>query len=312
MIKNFDDLLETVRQSPVQKIAIVNPADAGIIELVKKSMEYGLAEFILLGDETEIKEHLVRQDLDPSRFEIHDKPDHREAANKAVSLVVERHADVVMKGELHTKTFLQAILDKETGLRTGKLISQITVCEKIEGEGLQLITDCAMNISPNLEEKQQIIENAVDLALKLGYEKPRVAILSAVEVVNPAIPDTMDAAILSKMADRGQIKNAIVDGPFALDNAISVAAARQKKIGGEVAGRADIILVPNLQVGNSLHKALTFYANRKIAAAIMGPAAPVVMLSRADTIDTKLRSIALSTYDSCVSSANKAGAVSNF
>jgi len=296
MIKNFDDLLEKVRQSPVQKIAIPIPEDAGIMELVKMSMEQGLAEFILLGNAAEIKEHLAQQGLDPARFEIHDKPDHREAAGKAVSLVAEGHADVVMKGELHTKIFLQAILDKETGLRTGNLISQITVCEKVEGEGLQLITDCAMNISPDLEEKKQIIENAVALALKLGYEKPRVAVLSAVEVVNPAIPDTLDAAILSKMADRGQIKNALVDGPFALDNAISVEAAKQKKIGGEVAGRADIILVPNLQVGNALHKALNYYANRKITAAVMGPAAPVVMSSRTDTIDTKLLAIALASY----------------
>ena len=296
MIKNFDDLLEKVRQSPVQKIAIPIPEDAGIMELVKMSMEQGLAEFILLGNAAEIKEHLDQQGLDPARFEIHDKPDHREAAGKAVSLVAEGHADVVMKGELHTKIFLQAILDKETGLRTGNLISQITVCEKVEGEGLQLITDCAMNISPDLEEKKQIIENAVALALKLGYEKPRVAVLSAVEVVNPAIPDTLDAAILSKMADRGQIKNALVDGPFALDNAISVEAAKQKKIGGEVAGRADIILVPNLQVGNSLHKALNYYAKRKITAAVMGPAAPVVMSSRTDTIDTKLLAIALASY----------------
>ena len=304
MIKNFDDLLEKVRQRPVQKIAIPIPEDAGIMELVKMSMEQGLAEFILLGNAAEIKEHLAQQGLDPARFEIHDKPDHREAAGKAVSLVAEGHADVVMKGELHTKIFLQAILDKETGLRTGNLISQITVCEKVEGEGLQLITDCAMNISPDLEEKKQIIENAVALALKLGYEKPRVAVLSAVEVVNPAIPDTLDAAILSKMADRGQIKNALVDGPFALDNAISVEAAKQKKIGGEVAGRADIILVPNLQVGNSLHKALNYYAKRKITAAVMGPAAPVVMSSRTDTIDTKLLAIALATYISSVSSAN--------
>ena len=201
-----------------------------------------------------------------------------------------------MKGELHTSTFLKAILDKEKGLRTGGLISQITVCEKIEDDGLLLMTDCAINISPTLEEKKQIIENAVTLALKLGYEKPKVAVLSAVEVVNPAIPDTLEAAILSKMSDRGQIKNAIVDGPFALDNAISVTAARQKKIGGEVAGKADIILVPNLQVGNPIHKALTFLADRKIAASVMGAGAPIVMLSRADSIETKLRSMALATY----------------
>ncbi len=296
MIKHFDDLLNAVRQRPAQKIAIAAPEEIGIIQLVKQSMDQGLGQFILVGDRGQIRELLAREGLAHVHFEIHDQPDHGEAAEKAVSLVVERQADVVMKGELHTSTFLKAILDKDKGLRTGNLISQITVCEKIEEEGLQLITDCAMNISPGLEEKKQIIENAVELALKLGYEKPRVAVLSAVEVINPAIPDTLDAAILSKMSDRGQIKHAIVDGPFALDNAISAAAAKQKKIGGEVAGRADIILVPNLQVGNPIHKALTFFANRKIAASVMGAGAPIVMLSRADSIDTKLRSMALASY----------------
>ncbi len=296
MIKHFDDLFSAVRQKKAQKIAIAVPEEIGIIQLVKRSMDDGLAEFILVGDEQRIRELLSDEGLDWSKFEIHNRPDHREAAEKAVNLVVEKQASVLMKGELHTSTFLKAILDKEKGLRTGNLISQITVCEKMEDVGLLMITDCAMNIVPNLEEKKQIIENAVELAMKLGYVKPRVAVLSAVEIVNPAIPDTLDAAILSKMADRGQIKNAFVDGPFALDNAVSVAAAKQKKIGGEVAGRADIILVPNLQVGNPIHKALTFLAEKKIAASVMGAKAPIVMLSRADSIDTKLRSIALATH----------------
>ena len=296
MIKHFDDLLSAVCGRQVQKIAIAAAEDAGIIQLVRKATENGLAEFILIGDERKLRELLEIEGLDYARFEIHHKPDHKEAAEKAVSLVLEEKAQVVMKGELHTSVFLKAILNKEKGLRTANLISQITVHEKIEGDGLQLITDCAMNISPNLEEKKQIIENAVELALKLGYEKPKVAVLSAVEVVNPAIPDTLDAAILSKMSDRGQIKNAIVDGPLALDNAISVKAAKQKKIAGEVAGRADIILVPNLQVGNPIHKGLTFFADRKVAASVMGAGAPIVMLSRADSIDTKLRSIALAAY----------------
>ncbi len=296
MIQHFDALFSAVRGREVHKIAIASPEDPGIIQLVKRSVESGIAEFILVGDRGKLKKLLENEGLDFANFEIQDNPDHREAAEKAVALVRDKKAGVVMKGELHTSTFLKAILDKEKGLRTGGLISQITVCEKIEDDGLLLITDCAMNISPTLEEKKQIIENAVTLALKLGYEKPKVAVLSAVEVVNPAIPDTLEAAILSKMSDRGQIKNAIVDGPFALDNAISVTAARQKKIGGEVAGKADIILVPNLQVGNPIHKALTFLADRKIAASVMGAGAPIVMLSRADSIETKLRSMALATY----------------
>jgi phosphate butyryltransferase len=191
---------------------------------------------------------------------------------------------------------LKAVINKDKGLRTGNLMSEITLWDKEEGDGVRMVTDCAMSISPTLDENRQIIENAVDLALKIGYAKPRVAVLSAVEVVNPAIPDTLDAAILSKMADRGQIKNAIVDGPFALDNAISLSAARHKKISGEVAGQADILLVPNLQVGNALRKSLTYIANKTVAVAIMGVGAPVVMYSRSDSTETKLLSIALSAY----------------
>lgn len=296
MVNSFDDLLNAVRGRQAQKIVIAAAEDAGIIQLVKKATENGIAEFILIGDENKLNELLEIEGLDPTRIEIHHQPDHKQAAEKAVALVVEKRAQVLMKGELHTSVFLKAMLDKEKGLRTGNLISQITVCEKTEEEGLLLITDCAMNITPNLDEKRQILENAVTLALGLGCEKPKVAVLSAVEVVNPAIPDTLDAAVLSKMSDRGQIKHAIVDGPLALDSAISIKAARQKKISGKVAGRADIILVPNLQVGNPIHKGLTFFAERKIAASVMGAGAPIVMLSRADSIDTKLRSIALATY----------------
>lgn len=296
MIKYLDNLFEAVKQRRTKRIAIACPEEPGVIKLVRQSMEQGLAEFILVGNEAIIGELLQEEGVDSVKFEIHDEKDHQAAAEKAVSLVLENHADVLMKGELHTATFLKAVLDKEKGLRTGNLISQITLYEKVEGEGLQMITDCAMNINPTLDEKRQIIENAVGLAIKLGYQRPKVAVLSAVEVVNPAIPDTLDAAVLSKMADRGQIKNAVVDGPFALDNAISAKAAKQKKIGGEVAGKADIILVPNLQVGNPLHKALSFLANKKVAAAVMGAGAPVVMLSRADSTETKMLSVALATY----------------
>ncbi len=201
-----------------------------------------------------------------------------------------------MKGLLHTGQFLKAVLNKETGLNKGKLISQISVYDKINGEGLQLLTDCAISIQPTLEEKKQIVENAVEFARKIGITTPRVAILSALETVNPAISDTIDAAVLSKMAERGQIKNAIVDGPFALDNAICIEAAKHKNISGKVAGNADILLVPNLQVGNVLTKALVFFARRKVAAAVIGAAAPIVMTSRTDTIDNKILSIALALY----------------
>ena len=295
-LKCLDDLFGAAQGRPTKKIAVAVPEEESVIKLVKQAMELGHADFILVGDEVKIKEMLEIQGLNWRTFEIHDEKDHRFAAEKAVGLVVDKRADVVMKGELHTATFLKALLNKEKGLRTGNLISEITLYDKEDGDGIRLITDCAMCIIPTLDEKRQIIENAVELAMKLGYEKPKVAVLSAVEVVNPAIPDTLDAAILSKMADRGQIRNALVDGPFALDNAISPAAARQKKIAGEVAGQADIILVPNLQVGNALRKSLTYIARKKVTSAVMGVRAPVVMLSRTDSIEAKLLSVALSTY----------------
>jgi len=296
MITSLNDLYDAVKEKPVKKIAIATPEDEGIIKLVKNTTEIGIAKFILVGDASKIRELLHAEGLDDALFEIQHADSHKEAAERAVSLVLEGKATVVMKGELHTSVFLKAVLDKERGLRTGNLVSQITVTEKVEGEGLLMFTDCAMNIAPTLEEKKQIIENAVGLAVKLGYARPKVAVLSAVELVNPAMPDTLDAAILSKMADRGQIEHAIVDGPFALDNAISITAARQKKIAGDVAGRADIVLVPNLLVGNVIHKGLTYLAGKRIAAAVMGAKVPIVMTSRADTTDTKLLSIAIATY----------------
>ena len=297
MIKSLNDLYDAVKKKAVKKIAVATAEDEGIIKLVKNASDIGIAEFILVGDEVKIRELLRKGGLDDTAFEIYNANSHREAAEKAVSLVVEGKATVIMKGEMHTALFLKAVLDKERGLRTGNLISQISVTEKIEGEGLLVITDCAMNIAPTLEEKKQIIENAVELATKLGYDKPKVAVLSAVELVNPAMPDTMDAAILSKMADRGQIANAIVDGPFALDNAISIIAAKQKKIGGDVAGRADIVLVPNLQVGNAIHKGMAYLFSKKITAAVvMGAKVPIVLNSRTETTENKLLSIAITAY----------------
>ena len=254
-----------------------------------------LADFILVGDEEKIikiaKENYIKLDC-----EIINIKENFLAAKKVVELTRQKKANVIMKGLLQSSQFLKAVLNKETGLNKGKLISQISVYDKINGEGLQLLTDCAISIQPTLEEKKQIVENAVEFARKIGITTPRVAILSALETVNPAISDTIDAAVLSKMAERGQIKNAIVDGPFALDNAICIEAAKHKNISGKVAGNADILLVPNLQVGNVLTKALVFFARRKVAAAVIGAAAPIVMTSRTDTIDNKILSIALALY----------------
>ncbi len=296
MIKNLQDLFKRVKDNETKKIAVAAAEDRDIIDIVKQSGTMSLADFILIGNEEKIRAMLIESGISKDTIEIINADNHEESAKKTIELAVEGKCDVVMKGNLHTATFLKAVLNKETGFREGDLISQISVYNKFYGEGLQLLTDCAMAISPTLEEKKAIIDNSVELALKLGYDKPKVALLSALEIVNPKIQDTIDAAILSKMADRGQIKNATVDGPFALDNAVSPEAAEHKGISGVVAGQADILVVPNLQVGNVLTKALVYFAKCNVAAAIMGAAKPIVMTSRTDTIHNKLLSIAMALY----------------
>lgn len=295
MIKNLSDLLEQVKNKEKKKIAVAVAEDLEVIEVVEEALKLKLADFILVGDKGKI-EKIIEENNKKLSCEIINEPDHKMAAEKAVELVVKGEADAVMKGLLHTGIFLKAVLNKEKGLNIGRLVSQISLFDKEFGEGLQLLTDCAMAIQPRLDEKKQIIENAVSLAQKIGYERPKVAIISAIELVNSAIPDTVEAAALSKMSDRGQIENAIIDGPLALDNAISPEAAKQKGIKSEVAGQADILVVPNLQVGNVLTKALTYYAHKDVAAAVIGVGAPIIMTSRTDTIGNKILSIALAIY----------------
>lgn len=296
MVNSLKEIFVQIKTKPKSTIAIAVAEGEDIIDIVKQSISKELANFILVGSKKEIVELCKKVGLALGDVQIIDESDHKLAAEESVELVRTGKADSLMKGNLHTSLFLKAILDKEKGLRKGSLISQISVYDNIYGDGLQLLTDCAMNIAPNLDEKKSIIENSIELAQKLGYKNPKVALLSAVEVVNPSIPDTIDAAILSKMGDRKQIKSGIIDGPFALDNAVSMEAAQYKGIKSEVAGKADILVVPNLQVGNALHKSLVYFAKKHVAAAIVGTSAPIIMTSRTDTIENKLSSIALAIY----------------
>lgn len=295
MIKDLNSLMGAVRDKEKKNIVIAAAEDVEILGVVQEASILELADFILVGDEDKIKKIAKESNIE-IKWEIVNEPDHSKASAKAVEYVKTGKAHAIMKGLLHTGTFLREVLNKEKGLNIGRLISQISVFDKEYGEGLQLLTDCAIAIEPSLEDKKQIIENSIELAQKLGYERPRVALLSALEVVNPAIEDTIDAAILSKMGDRGQIKGGIIDGPFALDNAISPESAKHKGVEGEVAGKADILVAPNLQVGNVLTKALTYYAHKDVAAAIMGAGAPIVMTSRSDSMKNKLLSIVLASY----------------
>ena len=296
-IKNFNQLMELVKEKQAKKVVVAAADDMGVLEVIEIAESINLAEFILIGDNTEIK-NIIKDKSWNLKAEIIDEKDHKKAAEKAVDLVVNGQAGALMKGMLHTSVFLKAILNKEKGLNIGKHITQISILEKENDEGLLFITDCAITVNPDLLGKKEVLENAVELAHKLGNEMPKVAVLASIEVVNPSMQDTIDAAVLSKMADRGQIKGCIVDGPFAFDNAVSLESAKAKGITGPVAGNADIIVVPNLTVGNTLTKSITYIAKKTVAAAIAGAAVPIIMTSRTDNIENKLLSIAISVYNS--------------
>lgn len=299
MIGSFDELIAAVKEKPRKKIAIVSPEGSTVIKLVKKAIEASLAEFILVGDEEKIKSMSADAGFDANLITIINITDQKQAAEEAVRLVLAGSANAIMKGNLPTATFMRAILDKQKGLNDNKVISEITIYEKNAepaGGGFCFLTDCAINVAPNLEEKKQIIENAVVLAHKLGNPLPKVAVISAVEVVNPAMPDTVEAAALSKMCERGQITGCLVDGPFAFDNAISAEAAEYKKVGGGVAGQADILLMPNLLTANPVRKCFAYYSRQRIATALMGAKAPVIITSRTDSAETMLLTIVLAAY----------------
>ncbi len=296
MIKSLDDALCIVSNRPKKIIAVAQAADNDILQVADIAIKKNLANFIFVGNKEVITNMIKEGNYDLLDVEIIDADNESLCAIKTVELVKKGIADMPMKGLLATSTFMKAVLDKEKGLRSNKLISQITVTDNISQTGLNFVTDCAMNISPDLETKKQILQNAVYLAKKMGYECPKVAVLTAVETINPAMPETIDAAILSKMNDRGQIKNCIVDGPFALDNAISMESAMHKGIKGEVAGNADILLVSDIRMGNVLHKAITYFANKRIGSVVIGTTVPLVMTSRSDSVEDKLISIALSSF----------------
>ena len=293
MSKNFDDLFSKLKVAEKKTLAVAVAQDEPVLEAVKAAKDKGIADAILVGDKAKIEEVATKIDMDLTEFEIIHEEDVKKAALKAIELVSSGAADMVMKGLVDTATFLRSVLNKEVGLRTGKLMSHVSVFE-IEGiDRLILLTDAAFNTYPDLKQKVQIINNSVMVAKACGIENPKVAPICAVEVVNPDMPATVDAALLSKMSDRGQIKGCIVDGPLALDNALSEEAAHHKGITGPVAGKADILLLPNIDVANVMYKSLTYTAPTKNGGILVGTSAPVILTSRADSFETKVNSIAL-------------------
>lgn len=292
-MRTFQDISSKIKQNHPVRIAVAAADGIEVLKAAAEAVKLNIASFHLLGDEKKIRDHARRIGLLLDSVEITHELDPESACKKAVESVSLGSSQILMKGLVPTATFLRAVLDKEIGLRGGRILSHVAVFE-IEGyDRLIFVTDAAMNIAPALEQKAEIVQNAVDLAHALGINKPKVAALAAIETINPDMQATLDAAMLSKMAERGQIKGAVIDGPLALDNAISLEAAKHKGIESEAAGKADILLVPSIDVGNVIYKSIVYFAKAKVGAVLAGAKAPVVLTSRADSNEAKLNSIML-------------------
>lgn len=292
----LESLIDVSSQTNRKTVAVAAAEDDEVIEAVLDALERNLADFLLIGDKEKINTILNQKKYDgqnSNHVKIIQADSHGAAAEEAVKAVFNKEADVVMKGNLPTNIILKAVLNKEYGLRTGNVLSHTAVFEVPGYDRLMIVTDAAMNIAPDLEQKVQITKNAVSIAKAIGIKNPKVAPIAAVEVVNPAMQATLDAAALTMMNKRGQISGCIIDGPLALDNAVSSLAAEHKGIHSDVAGMADILLVPAIEVGNVLYKSLIYFARAKVGAVIAGAKAPIVLTSRADSAESKLYSLAL-------------------
>ena len=292
--KHFHKLISGVKKLPMKKIAVAAAEDDFVLEALKIAKDEGLAESILVGDEKKIKEIAKTINMDLSQFKVIDQPDPPSAAKVAVKLVHDGEADMYMKGLISTKDFLRSVLDKEVGLRTGRVLTHVGVFEVKGIDQLLFLTDQAFIMYPTLEEKIKIIENALDIANACGIKNPKVAPLAAVEVVNPKMPATVDAAELTKMNAEGKIKGCIIDGPLSLDMAISKEACSHKKgLDRKITGDADILLFPDIHTGNVAYKMLVHTSHFLNGAILSGTSAPVILTSRSDSVATRVNSIAL-------------------
>ena len=291
--EKFKKLVARAQEQPPVPTAVVHPCDEVSLSGAVEGAKLGLIAPILVGPEARIRDTALRAGLDISPYDILDAEHSHDAAAKAVALVRAGKAEALMKGSLHTDELMAAVVARETGLRTARRISHCFIMDVPGHADALIITDAAVNIAPSLEEKVDIIQNAIDLAHALGAPEARVAILSAMETVNPKVPSTIEAAALCKMADRGQITGGILDGPLALDNAISPEAVAVKKIKSPVGGRANILIVPDLEAGNMLAKSLALLAAADGAGIVLGARVPIILTSRADELLTRLASCAV-------------------
>lgn len=289
----YERLIARAKEAAPARTIVVHPCDETSLRGVCEAAEAGIVTPVLVGPATRIEAVAREHGLDVSKFEIVDAKHSDEAAEKGVALIRAGKGDVLMKGSLHTDELMRAVTSSSTGLRTARRISHVFVMDVPTYPETLFITDAAINIQPDLDAKKDIVQNAIDLFVDCGLGTPRVALLSAVETVTLKIPSTIEAAALCKMADRGQITDGVLDGPLAFDNAIDPEAARIKGIRSEVAGRAQILVVPDLEAGNMLAKNLTFLAGADAAGIVLGARVPIVLTSRADSVRARMASCAV-------------------
>ena len=296
MITKLDDLLELVKTKEKKRLVAAYANDSHTIGAVSAAIDKGIVDATLVGDIDTIKKVCAEEGVDPNKFELVQEADETKAGVKAVSLIREGKGNILMKGLLSTDKYMRAILNKETGLMPGKkndMLTHMAVFEVPAYHKLLVCSDVAVMPAPDLKQKQTILTYLINTAKSLEIAKPKVAVLAATEQVSTGMQACVDAAIISKMGDRGQIKGAIVDGPLALDVAINAESAKTKKVGGEVAGDADCLLFPNIESGNVFYKACTKFAGAELACMVVGAKVPCILTSRGDSAKTKLYSIAL-------------------
>lgn len=290
-LKELRNLIDS--DKPKKRLALAVSQDQFSLDAVHKAFHAGIIDPVLIGSRDETLKIAEQNGYNFDGVSIVDELNVEKSVEIAVRMVHDGRADILMKGKVATPTLLKAVLNKEWGLRAGKLLSHLALFEVESYHKLIAVTDVAMNIAPNLNDKIAIINNSVSYLNKLGIEKPKVAVLGAIEMVNENMQATLDAALLSKMNQRDQIRNCIIDGPLAFDNAVSFASAHHKGIKSEVAGDTDILLMPDIEVGNVLYKTLVWFAKAKVASLILGAAAPIVLTSRSDSEESKFDSILL-------------------
>lgn len=294
MNQSFESIIAKVKECGMKKVAVSVAQDSAVLEAVREAKNRGIAEAILVGDESKIREIAASIDMDLTGFEIIDEPDMIQASLKAVKLAHDGVADMYMKGLIDTKNFLKSVLDKEVGLRTGNPLSHVCVFDIPGIEQLLFLTDVAFMTYPTLEDKVNIIKNTIPVCNACGVEMPKVAPLAAVEVVNPKMPVTVEAAELTRMCNDGEITGCIVDGPLSLDLAIDPEAAKHKgATDRKIQGDADVLLFPDIHAGNLVYKAIVHMTNMKNGCILTGTKVPVILTSRSDSFETKVNSIAL-------------------